>query len=45
MEIKIKRAYEPQKPDDGYRIYIKRMWPRGLSKKKFHYDVWDKGIT
>lgn len=45
MEIKIKRAYEPQTPDDGYRVYVDRMWPRGLSKEKFHYDMWDKDIS
>ena len=45
MEIKVKRAYEPQAPDDGYRVYIDRLWPRGLSKAKFHYDAWDKEIA
>lgn len=43
--INIKRAYEPASPDDGFRIYIDRLWPRGLSRETFHYDWWDKEIA
>lgn len=43
--IKIKRAYEAASPDDGYRIYIDRLWPRGLSHETFHYDLWFKQIA
>lgn len=43
--INIKRAYEPAAPDDGFRIYIDRLWPRGLSHETFHYDRWDKEIA
>lgn len=43
--IDIKRAYEPASPDDGFRIYIDRLWPRGLSHETFHYDWWDKDIA
>lgn len=43
--INLKRAYEPVSPDDGFRIYIDRLWPRGLSHKTFHYDWWDKEIA
>ena len=43
--IHIKRAYEPASPDDGFRIYIDRLWPRGLSHETFHYDLWDKDIS
>lgn len=45
MEIKIKRAYEAASSDDGYRVYIDRLWPRGLSHETFHYDLWDKEIA
>lgn len=45
QEIQLKRAYEPQNPDDGFRVYIDRLWPRGLSHETFHYDLWDKGIA
>lgn len=43
--IRIKRAYEPASADDGYRVYIDRLWPRGLSHETFHYDLWDKQIA
>lgn len=43
--IRIKRAYEPASPDDGYRVYIDRLWPRGLSRETFRYDSWDKAIA
>lgn len=43
--IDIKRAYGPESPDDGFRIYIDRLWPRGLSHETFHYDWWDKDIA
>ena len=43
--IKLKRAYEPETSDDGYRVYIDRLWPRGLSHETFHYNLWDKEIA
>lgn len=43
--IQIKRAYEPSSPEDGYRVYIDRLWPQGLSHETFHYDWWDKAIS
>ncbi|MDE5552905.1 MAG: DUF488 family protein [Muribaculaceae bacterium] len=44
-EIKIKRAYDSADSTDGFRIYIDRLWPRGLSHETFHYDLWDKDIA
>ena len=43
--IALKRAYEPGAADDGFRVYIDRLWPRGLSHESFHYDMWDKDIA
>jgi uncharacterized protein YeaO (DUF488 family) len=43
--IQIKRAYEPPSPEDGKRILIDRLWPRGLSKEKAALDLWDKDIA
>lgn len=43
--IKVKRAYEPAAEDDGFRVYIDRLWPRGLSHETFHYDLWDKEVA
>ncbi|MBD5252586.1 MAG: DUF488 family protein [Bacteroides sp.] len=44
-QIKIKRAYEPEDAGDGYRIYIDRLWPRGMSHETFHYDLWEKDVA
>lgn len=44
-KIQIKRAYDPQEQTDGFRVYIDRLWPRGLSHETFHYDLWDKEIA
>lgn len=43
--IELKRAYDPDSPEDGFRVYIDRLWPRGLSHETFHYDLWDKEIA
>lgn len=43
--INIKRAYDPASYDDGFRVYIDRLWPRGLSHSTFQYDWWDKEIA
>ena len=44
-KYKLKRAYEPSAAEDGYRVYIDRLWPQGLSHETFHYDLWDKEIA
>ncbi len=43
--IKIKRAYEKPSKDDGYRILVDRLWPRGVSKSKARIDSWLKEIS
>lgn len=43
--IKIKRIYEKYSPDDGFRILIDRLWPRGVSKDVAHVDLWFKEIA
>lgn len=43
--IQLKRAYDPEEKTDGFRVYIDRLWPRGLSHETFHYDLWDKEIS
>ena len=42
MDIQIKRVYEPEGPDDGTRVLVDRVWPRGLSKQAAHADLWLK---
>ncbi len=41
----IKRIYEPPGEDDGYRVLVDRLWPRGISKERAHIDEWAKSIT
>ena len=43
--IKIKRVYEPPSHDDGKRILIDRLWPRGLKKEDAHIDEWLKEVA
>ena len=43
--IKIKRAYEKPEPDDGFRVFVDRLWPRGMRKEDFRYDLWAKQIA
>ena len=43
--IRLKRAYEPASRDDGKRILVDRLWPRGVSKEKAKIDEWAKEIA
>jgi uncharacterized protein YeaO (DUF488 family) len=43
--IKLKRAYEPASRDDGLRILVERLWPRGLSKHRAKVDLWLKDLA
>ncbi len=43
--VKLKRAYEAPAAEDGIRILIDRLWPRGISKKKAALDQWMQDIA
>lgn len=43
--FRIKRVYEPAAPEDGLRVLVDRLWPRGLTKEKAHVDLWLKDIA
>ncbi|RPI20372.1 MAG: DUF488 domain-containing protein [Chloroflexota bacterium] len=43
--IRLKRIYDPPSDDDGYRILVERLWPRGLSKDKARVDLWLKEVA
>ena len=45
MSISIKRVYDPPSPDDGRRVLVDRLWPRGLTKEAAAVDVWLKEIA
>jgi uncharacterized protein YeaO (DUF488 family) len=43
--LRLKRAYEAAEPDDGVRILIDRLWPRGVSKARAALDDWIKEVA
>ena len=43
--INIKRVYDDKSKDDGYRVFIDRLWPRGVSKDEAHFDEWLKELA
>lgn len=45
MCIRIKRVYEQADEQDGFRVLVDRLWPRGLTKQKAHVDLWLKEIA
>jgi len=45
MKLKIKRVYDKPAEEDGTRILVDRLWPRGLTKQKAKVDVWLKDIA
>jgi uncharacterized protein YeaO (DUF488 family) len=45
MAVRIKRAYERSEPDDGFRVLVDRLWPRGVAKDDARIDLWLKDIA
>ena len=43
--INTKRVYEPYSSNDGYRILVDKLWPRGESKEELNYDLWAKNVA
>lgn len=43
--VRVRRVYESPEPDDGLRVLVDRLWPRGLSKADAHIDEWPKSLT
>ncbi len=44
-DVRIRRVYEDASADDGLRVLVDRLWPRGRSKQSAHVDVWLKDIA
>ena len=44
-DVRIKRIYLSSEKEDGYRLLIDRLWPRGISKVKANLDEWDKTVA
>ena len=45
MSIRLKRAYDEPSPDDGHRVLVDRLWPRGVSKDEAELDGWLRAVA
>jgi uncharacterized protein YeaO (DUF488 family) len=45
MSVRLKRAYEPPAPTDGYRVLIDRLWPRGVTRANARLDEWARELA
>ena len=45
MQLRLKRVYEEPDAQDGRRVLVDRIWPRGLRKEDAKIDLWLKGIA
>ncbi len=43
--FRIKRIYEPAEPQDGYRVLVDGLWPRGIAKSEARFDRWLKEVA
>lgn len=43
--IKLKRAYDDPSPEDGFRVLVERLWPRGVSRDRLALDLWLKDVA
>ncbi|MGW6539423.1 DUF488 domain-containing protein [Streptomyces sp. NPDC055051] len=44
-DVRVRRVYEDPSPDDGVRVLVDRLWPRGLAKADARIDEWPKALT
>jgi uncharacterized protein YeaO (DUF488 family) len=42
--IRLQRAYDDPTPDDGYRVLVDRVWPRGRTKEQLRLDAWARDL-
>jgi uncharacterized protein YeaO (DUF488 family) len=45
MDVRLKRAYEPARASDGYRVLVDRLWPRGVSREEARLDEWARELA
>lgn len=45
IKVDLRRAYETAGANEGYRVLVDRIWPRGVSKDELHYDAWCKDLA
>ena len=44
-DVRVRRVYDQPSPDDGQRLLVDRLWPRGLSKDAAHVDEWIRAVA
>ena len=45
MDVRVKRVYEPAADDDGHRVLVDRLWPRGVSRERAGIDGWERELA
>jgi len=45
FDLRAKRVYEPAEVDDGYRVLIDHVWPRGVSRERARLDAWARELA
>jgi uncharacterized protein YeaO (DUF488 family) len=45
LDVRIKRIYDPVESDDGHRVLIDRIWPRGVARARAELDEWAKELA
>ncbi|WP_236243715.1 DUF488 domain-containing protein [Streptomyces sp. CC228A] len=43
--LRVRRVYDPPHPEDGTRVLVDRLWPRGLATTDAYIDEWPKSLT
>lgn len=43
--IRLRSVYDPPDSEDGFRVLVDRLWPRGLAKEKLAFDLWLKEVA
>src|SRR5947207_7402685 len=44
-DVRTKRIYDPAEADDGYRVLIDHIWPRGVSRERARLDLWARDLA
>lgn len=44
-DVRVRRIYEDPDPDDGVRVLVDRIWPRGMTKERADLDEWCKAVA
>lgn len=45
VQVDVRRVYEKEGKDEGYRVLVDRLWPRGISRDELHFDAWCKDLA